>query len=279
MKLQLTNVGQAPIVVKDQQGYTDFALTVAPSTTEERVVSRDLLQRMTPQLQAMETPVLDVEGNILVALRWAVLFSDDEDDRSLDEGLAGLPSLNELQLAGLSTGTPATGVVATGTGLLGNQVKATLRIANAAGTVRLDLEAVVPGAPGNDISCEVITPASTLLSSVVGNKITIRPAAGGSTIANIVAEINSRAGVLLLVQATLGVAGTLNEAVAEAHLAGGTGPGVSLSANGTALALTEVTDTQLTFNVPAGISAASRIVPLDYRNGPHVSRLSVPVIA
>lgn len=279
MKLQLTNVGQAPIVIKDQQGYTDFAVTVAPATTEERDVSRDLLQRMTSQLQALETPIVDDSGNILISLRWAILASTTEDDRSLEEGLAGLPSLNELQLAGISTGTPDTAAVATGTGLLGNQTKAVLTIADAAGTMALELEAVLPGAPSNAISCEVITPASTLLVSVAANKITIRPASGGSTLTAIAAAINAEADALLLVQATVGTGGTLNEAVAEAYLAGGTGPGVSLSANGTALAMSEVTDTQLTFAIPSGISTSGYIVPLEYRNGPHVSRLSVPVIA
>jgi hypothetical protein len=278
MKLQLTNVGLAPIVVKDQEGYTDFAVTVAPSATVEKDVSRDLLQRLTTHLKALETPVRDTAGNVLVALRWAVLGST-EDTRALEEGLAGLPSLNELRLASYNVTAGNTAAVATGTGLLANQTKATAQLANALGTVRIDLEAVTPGTWGNDISCEVITPLSTLLVTVVGNKITVRPAVAGSTTAAIAAAINAEAAALLLVQATVGVAGTLTTAIAEKKLTGGKGPGVSLALNGTACSITELTATQITFDAAAGISANGRIVPLEYRNGPHASRLSVPVVA
>jgi hypothetical protein len=246
------------------------------------VVSRDLVQRLAPTLNAMEAAgdVRDAIGTtILKGMRWSVLFDTTDEDRSVGEGLAGLPSLHELQLAGISTGTPAAAVVATGTGLLGNQTKASLSVTDAAGTMEMLLTAVSPGAPGNAISCDVITPATTLEVTVAANKITVRPASGGSTIADIVIAINAEADALLLVQASTVTGGTLNEAVAEAYLEGGNGPGVSLSANGTALALSEVTDTQLTFAVPSGISTSGYIVPLEYRNGPHVSRLSVPVIA
>ena len=280
MRLQLTNVGQAPIVVKDHEGYTDFAVTVAPSTTKNVDVSNDLLQRLTPFLKSMETPTYDADGTtILVALRWAVVSSPTEDARSMRADLAGLPALNEYQAANYSTGGGGTDVVATGTGMLGNQVQATLEVADAAATMRLDLEAVNPGAPGNAISCEIIAPSSTLLVTVAANKITVRPASGGSTIAAIAAAINAEANAKLLVQATEGIAGTLNEAVAEQFLSGGEGPGVSLSLNGTACVLTEVTDTQLTFDIPTGISAVGRIVPLEYQCGPHKSRLSIPVAA
>lgn len=276
MKLQLTNVGQAPIVVKDQEGYTDFAVTVDPSTTEERDVSRDLVQRLAPHLKALETPVTDTEGNILVALRWAVLASDDVDDRAMTEGLAGLPSLNEFQAASYPSGAGATGVVATGTGLLGNQEKAVLAVVEDA--VQLDLTAVVPGAPSNDISFVVVI-GGALSIGVVGNVITATLPAIGDSVADIRDAINAHAVAKTLVQASEGAAGDITVAQTEKNLAGGTGPGVSLSLGGTACVFTEVTDTQLTFDIPSGISAVNRIAPLEYRNGPHVSRLAVPVIA
>jgi hypothetical protein len=277
MQLQLTNVGQAPIVVKDQEGYTDFVVSVAPSTTENVDVSMDLLQRLTPFLKALETPSLDVEGNILVALRWAVV-ADSEDARSLRANLAGLPSLNEFQAGDYSTGGGATDAVATGTGLLGNQVQASLAVVE--GSAQLDLQAVVPGAGGNDISFELATPAGgATVVAVAANKITVTPLAGGDTVANIAGVINGDAAAKLLVQATVGAAGNLTVAQAEKNLSGGEGPGVSLSLNGTACVLTEVTDTQLTFDIPSGISTATYIVPLEYQCGPHKSRLSVPVVA
>jgi hypothetical protein len=278
MKLQLTNVGQSPIVVKDQQGYTEFAVTVDPSTTEERDVSRDLVQRLAPQLKAMETPVTDVEGNILVALQWAVVASDDVDDRALDEGLAGLPALTDLEAQNYSTGGGATDVVCNGTGLLGNQTKATLSVVE--GTAQLDLEAVVPGAPGNAIAFKLAAPAGgATVVAVVANTITVTPLTGGDTVANIRDAINADANAKLLVQASEGAAGNLTAEQDEANLAGGVGPGVSLSLGGTACSITALTDTEVTFDIPAGISAASQIAQLAYRNGPHLTQLSVPVVA
>ena len=277
MLLQLTNVGHSPIVVKDQEGYTDFAVTVDPSTTEERDVTRDLVQRLAPHLKAMETPVTDVEGNILVALRWAVVASDDVDDRASNEGLAGLPSLNELQLAGYSEGTPAADVVATGTGLLGNQVKATLAVLEGAG--QLDLEAVTPGAPGNDVTFELEVGAGALAIGVIGNAIKVTLQAAGDTVNDVRDIINGHAVASLLVQASTGAAGAgITAAQGPTAMAGGTGPGVSLTLGGTALSITALTDTQINFATPGGISTPTYHVPLEYRNGPHVSRLSVPVI-
>lgn len=278
LKLQVQNVGLATVVLKDPQGYTDFVLEVATTETKTKLITDDVLQRLTPQLQALETPTYKSDGTtILTGIRWAVLADDALDDRSMPEGLAGLPSLNEFQAANYSTGGGATDAVATGTGLLGNQLKASLQVL--VGTARLDLEAVAPGAPGNSISFEYVTPSSTLLVTVTGNKISVRPAAAGSTVSAIAAAINAHASAKLLVQATEGVAGTVTAAYTEKYLSGGKGPGVSLTLNGTACVLTAVTDTQLTFDIPTGISAASRIVPLEYREGPHISRLSVPVAA
>lgn len=280
LKLQIQNVGEATVVVKDLEGYTDFVMEVAKGETKSKDVTNDLVQRLAEKLKALETLQMSADGSLtLVGIRWSVLASDSGDDRAMVEGLAGLPSLNEYQAANYSTGGGGTDVVATGTGLLGNQVKATLDVANAAVDAQVDFEAVNPGAPGNAISVEVITPASTLQVTVAANKITIRPAAGGSTASAIAAAVNGDANAKLLVQASEGVAGTMNEAVAEQWLAGGIGPGVSLTLNGTACVLTEVLDGQLTFDIPTGISAISRIVPLEFRNGPHVSRLSVPVAA
>lgn len=279
MLLQLTNAGAAPIVIKDQEGYTGFVAEVAPSTTEEVEVTTDLLQRLSSQLVALETPTYAADGTtILVALRWAVVASDARDDRTDGFDFAGAPTLTEFQGAAYSTTAGATNAVVSGTNLLGDQVAATLSVEDAAGTMEMGLVATNPGAAGNDITCTVITPASTLLVSVVGNAITVRPASGGSTIAAIVSAINTHANARLLVQATTVTGGTLNEAVAVQSLTGGKGPGVSLSLGGTACVLVEVSDTSATFDIPAGISTSSYSAPLEFRNGPHVSRLTVPVV-
>lgn len=278
MKLRLQNVGQATITVKDLQGYSSFVAEAAGGETVDTEITQDVLQRIAPSLRDLENNVMkDDLGNILVGLRWSVMANGDADDRALTEGLAGLPTVLEYQDTDYSTGTPVADSVATGTALLGNQVKASAQLLH--GTARLDLEAVAPGAPGNSVSCEIITPSSTLLVSVAGNKISVRPAAGGSTVTDIATAINAHATAKYMVQATEGVAGTIDAAVAETFLAGGIGPGVSLTLGGTACPITALTATQVTFDPPGGISAAGRIVALDYRCGPHLSRLSIPVIA
>jgi hypothetical protein len=282
MKLQIQNTGQAKIVVQDQEGYTDFVMEVAAGQTESKVVTRDLVQRIAPLLNAMEAAgdVRDAIGTtILKGMRWSVLLDATDEDRAVTEGLAGLPLLQELQLAGLSTGTPATDVVAVGTGLLGGQEKATLQVSNAAGTAVLDFEAVAPGAPGNDISVVMVQGAGALGVVVTANQIEITTAAGGSTTAAIIAAVNGDADAKLLVQNSIDTAGTFDEDVAEAFLEGGEGPGVSLTAGDTALSLTEVSASQLTFDIPGGISTSGYIIPLVFRNGPHITSLSVPVVA
>jgi hypothetical protein len=278
MKLRLQNVGQGTIVVKDPQGYTLFVAEVAGGDTADYEVSVDLLQRLAAELRDLETnPVKDSAGNILIGLRWAVI-ADGADDRAQAEGLAGLPSLNEYQDTDYSTGTPVADSVATGTGLLGDQVKATLQVSE--GAARLDLEAVLPGAPGNGISFTLATPTGvSTVVAVVGSAITVTPLAGGDTVANIAAAINAHATAKYMVQATVGAAGDLTAAQAAQYLSGGIGPGVSLTLGGTACPITALTATQVTFDPPGGISAAGRIVALDYREGPHLSRLSVPVVA
>ena len=273
-KIQLQNVGTIPIIIRDPSGYTDFVAEVPPNSTVTAVISANTLGYIAPLLNTMEG---ENPSNSLIKLRWAVLASEDVDDRAEEEGLAGLASLTELQLSAYNTTGGDADAVAVGTNLLGGQTKAALQVL--IGTARLDLEAVVPGSAGNAISCEVIAPSATLDISVGGNKITIRPATGGSTVADIVSAINLSATARLLVQAVEGVAGTFNAALAEQTLTGGRGAGVSLTLSGVACLITELTNTQITFDIPSGISTSTYIVPLDYRNGPHVSRLSVPVIA
>jgi hypothetical protein len=279
MKLQIQNTGQATITVKDAEGYTDFVMDVAAGQTESKPVTRDLVQRLAPKLLAMEGETRNAVGELIVGMRWSVLLDATDDDRAAGEGLAGLPTLNEFQAANYSTGGGASGAVATGTAMLGNQEKATLSVSNAAGTAVLDFEAVTPGAPGNAISVVMVQGVGALGVVVTANQIEITTASGGSTTAAIIAAVNSDADALLLVQASIGTAGTFDEDVDEDYLSGGTGPGVSLSLNGTACAITELTDTQVTFDIPSGISGNGYIVPLAFRNGPHITRLSVPVVA
>lgn len=281
LKLQVQNIGLATIVIKDPQGYSNFVMEVATGETKTQLITNDVLQRIESALKAYDTPIMAADGvTVQVGIRWTVLTDATLDGRGMPEGLAGLPALNELRAASYSTGGGATDAVATGTGLLGNQVAATGSIANAALTAVIGLAATLPGAPGNDITVAIATPAGgATLVAVVGSAITVTPKAGGDTAANIIGVINADPSAKLLVQATVTTAGSFTAAVPAVKLAGGVGPGVSLVLDGTACVLSEVSNTQLTFDIPTGISAASRIVPLEYRNGPHITRLSVPVVA
>jgi len=281
LKLQVQNIGLATVVIKDPEGYSNFVMEIPTGETKTQLITNDVLQRIESALKAYETPVMDSLGTtVVVGVRWTVLTDATLDTRGMPEGLAGLPSLNEFQAASYDNSAGATDAVATGTGLLGNQVAATGSIQNAAATAKINLAATLPGAPSNGISLAIATPAGgATVVAVVGSAITVTPLAGGDTAANIIGVINADASAKLLVQATVGTAGSFTAAVAAVKIAGGKGPGVSLSLDGTACVLSEVTNTQLTFDIPTGISAASRIVPLEYRNGPHVSRVSVPVVA
>lgn len=273
LKLQVQNIGLATITLKDPQGYSDFVMEIASGVTKTKDITADVLQRLETQLQNFETPVYNEAGTtLLIGMRWAVL-SASTDIRAIPEGPSGLPTLNELRLSSYDPAAGATDAVATGTGLLGGQTKATLQ--TLVGTARLDLEAVQPGTAGNDTTFEIVTPTSTLLITVVGTKITVRPALGGSTVAAIAAALNADAAAKYLIQATEGVAGTINAAVAETALSGGLGSGLQLTLGGTACLFTEVLNTQLTFDIPTGISATGRALPLVYRCGPHVTTLSL----
>jgi hypothetical protein len=279
MKLRLQNVGQATVVIKDLQGYSPFVGEVEGGHTEDYEVTEDVLQRIAPQLRDLESSVIkDDIGNVLVGFRWSVL-ADGADDRAQTEGLAGLPNIVELQAVAYDNSSGLTDAIATGTGLLGNQVKATTQLFS--GAKRLDVAAVLPGAPGNSLSAAIGTPTGTgsPAVSVVGGLVTVTPIAVGNTVAELAAAINADATAKLMVKATVGVAGSITAAVAAKALTGGIGAGVSLTMGGTACVIKELLTDKVTFDAPTGISAASRIVPLDYRNGPHLSRLSVPVVA
>ena len=282
MKLRLQNIGQATIVLKDFEGYSTWVAEVAKNTTLDTEVTEDLLQRIAGKLRELEaSPVKDVVGNVLIGLRWSVI-ADGADDRAQTEGLAGLPNIIELQAAAYDNSSGLTDAIATGTALLGNQVKATAQVFR--GVKRLDIAAVLPGAPSNSYSVAIGTPAgsSGVQVTISGSTVIAAPELAGSTVADIAAAINAHATAKFMVKATVGVAGTVTAAAAAVPLTGGIGPGVSLTLGGTACSVLSIvpgTPDAMTFDAPTGISAASRIVPLDYRNGPHLSRLSVPVVA
>ena len=277
--LRITNVGETEITLMDPAGISDFSRTIAKSATVDVDVSQDLMERLAPLLKKLEGEARDAtSGEIVSGVRWSLLRGSSHDIRTLIEGVSGQPVLTELQAASYSTGTGAASVTLAGTGLLGNQTKGSKQITN--GTGRLDLEAVVPGAPSNAYAFKTVMSGTSAPAVAVSNGvITVTVKTAGDTVANIFAAINAHASAKLLVKATAGVAGSFATAVSQVYLEGGKGPGASASLNGQALSILEVSDTVLKVVFPTGVSAASRVIPLDYKCGPHSSRLSVPVVA
>lgn len=281
LKLQIQNLGVAPIAFKDPEGYTGFVAEVAANTTSTFDISADLLDRIYAQLKALETPMLAPDGTtILAGIRWNILAASTTDPRVTPEGSSGLPTVTGVALTAVDNSSGNTPVTLRGAALLSGQTKASAFIGTAA--IGFRATAVVPGTAGNDITVAVADAPTgegkVLTVGVVGSAITITPATGGSTAAAIIAAVNADATAKALVLLSDG-AGTFTTAVAATKLSGGVGPGVSVSVDGTACTILATTDTTVIFTIPAGIGAAGDVVALDYRNGTHVSRLCLPVIA
>lgn len=109
------------------------------------------------------------------------------------------------------------------------------------------------GATSNNVTVTVAAPDGALAVSVVGNDITISPAAAGSTYTDIAAAINASSDAKALITVTDDESGnSASAAVAKQSLSGGTGNGVTLLAyddtnNKTDItsAITKLTDTQV----------------------------------
>lgn len=286
MKLQLKNVGEATIVVKDPHGYSYFVAEVAGGDTARYDITEDVLQRVAPQLKEFETGIIRAtDGTVLVGLEWAVFSETDQDIRTAEEGVckydgaAMLPLLLEFGAVSIPD-AGGTDLTITGTGLLGSQVQAHCHVVE--GTATMTLTAVKPGVEGNLISCVIATPAGggpNPAVAVAGNKITVTPKTGGNTVAEIVSVINADSDALKLVQAATTVGGNITLAQPEQFLIGGVGPGVSLIIGSKTATLTSVTDTVLTFDLAASAGTSTYPVNIAYRCGPHLAMMSAPMSA
>ena len=161
-----------------------------------------------------------------------------------------------------------------GLNFLANRAQASLVLGD------LTITSILPGEAGNNISVEVAAPAGALAVSLTGQKITISPAAAGSTYADIETEINQTAAVKALVSVSRENNGnSATGAVAEQNLSGGTGDGLIVRMYGNAthddgsgigsvlyedLTVEACSDTSITVDTSTGtqnhISAAGVIV-------------------
>jgi hypothetical protein len=280
LKLSVQNLGEATVMIKDEEGYSTFVMEVPKGTTKTRDITTDVLQRLSAKLKVLETPITQTVGGTTITITqiaWSVLISSAGDIRASNEGLQGLPSLVDFRGPGYDNAAGNTDAVCGGTALLGGQTKASLNISES--TAVLNLEAVKPGTPGNLISAAVVIGSGSLGISVITNAITVTTAAAGNTVAEIAAAINAHSAAKLLVQAGVGTAGDITVEQDAQYLTGGVGPGVSLTCGNTACTITELTATSITFDMSAGLSAVGRVISLEYRNGPHISRLTIPTLA
>ena len=121
------------------------------------------------------------------------------------------------------------------------------------------------GAASNNVTVTVAAPDGGLAVSVVGNDITISPAAGGSTYAAIAGAINGSAPAKKLITVTDDGAGnSADAAVAKQSLSGGTGNGVTLLAyddsntkTDITEAITKLTDTQVIVADNTGVGSVT----------------------
>lgn len=132
-----------------------------------------------------------------------------------------------------------------------------------------DLTISAPGDAGNSVSVVVEAPAGALAVSLDEKKITISPAAGGSTWAAIAAALVADADISALVNVVdNGGGNSATAAVAAQSLSGGTGDGIKVFAHNVIKGLaeeitqfmTELSDTKLSF---AGAPPAALNVEAD----------------
>ena len=70
MRLQLINLGEATLVIQDFEGYSDFIAIVAKGEDTSYDVTNDVIQRLIPRLEELQTPTYDSSGNLVSQLEW-----------------------------------------------------------------------------------------------------------------------------------------------------------------------------------------------------------------
>lgn len=129
----------------------------------------------------------------------------------------------------------------------------------AVATAFLEIEAQKPGNQGNTISLVFAAPAGAGSVVVVGNKITVTPAAAGPDLTAIAAQINADAVASLLVLATARGAGAtvLTTPVAETFLVAGAGETPTIKIGGAVATILTHDDTSIAASVTgAALTAA-----------------------
>ena len=76
MQLQLTNLGEATLVIQDYEGYSDFTAVVAKGEINAYEVTNDVIQRLIPRLTELEAQIYDPNGTLISQLAWSSAGAD-----------------------------------------------------------------------------------------------------------------------------------------------------------------------------------------------------------
>ena len=277
MKLTITSIG-SPVQVQDPfptEGTCVIRAALGTSTSLH--VTGGQLDRLMPQLLALESGTV---GNVVGAaplMTWSVDASDN-DNRDRDGNAGAVPQLTVLSAASVSIGTPATGVVLHGLNLLAGQSVATQTIGGVVYT------SVLPGSTANAISVtHVVSGLNTSLSvTAVGNAVTVNLATNGSGVATstqtlIAAALAAYSGTEYLLTAAGGA--TVASAAPATYLGGGTGGGMSLMIGANTMHITAVAASSVTFNTIARTTGANgNLAQLRLLMGNQAALMTVPLI-
>jgi hypothetical protein len=125
-------------------------------------------------------------------------------------------------------------------------------------------EAHRPGNDGNTIAIRVLAPGAAAVA-VVGNLITVTPAAGFIDMVSIAAQLNGSAPAAALGVATAVGAANLSPSVfGYVYLYGGAGESATASIGGAAAAITVNTDTSVTLTVGAAALLAAGVLASEH---------------
>jgi hypothetical protein len=200
-----------------------------------------------------------------------------------------IPIIAEFEAGSFGASGGASQEDVNGINLLAGQVQASVVIETADGGV-MTIKAIQPGTLYNAASVEIEAPSGSLEIAYVDDtgtpivnqgaagKLIISPAAGGSTIADIVAAIDPRVSWQWNLLATEDAAGTVAAAQAEQSLSGGEGEGISVRIANEPCLIERWTNTYMMINC-APTSANGHIVNLSLQSNKYVATLSIPVTA
>lgn len=242
-----------------------FTLAVAAGHTEHNDLSFPQLQRIRPQLEAME-----VAGAISYRVE-----TTEKDIRAEEEGLPGLPVIGGMSKQALAV-AGGESVSLYGVHLLGYQEKAIGLLGDPAlVNGHLHITALVPGQDGDKIEVRTVDGAAEAIA-ILGTVITVTMNTGVSTWASLETLINAHPAASLMVVAAKDGTGLVVSTVGKTNLAGGMGAGVQIFFGGVACILTAVGDGQIDFDTVACGLIATDLAVLIIRINGHPLFVSVP---